>query len=56
MTKKISKPEKDKRWLALQKTRMAERIKAGLPVFDGRLVRLKNINLRYGEKPEVEQV
>lgn len=54
MSKKISKSEKDKRWLVLQKTKMAERIKDGLPVFDGRLVRTKIINLRYGEKPEVE--
>jgi hypothetical protein len=54
MAKKISKTEKDRRWLALQKNKMQERIKAGLPVFDGRLVRIPLINLQYGEKPEVE--
>lgn len=55
MSKKISKSEKDKRWLALQKTRMAERIKDGLPVFDGRLVRIPLINKQYGIQPETEQ-
>ena len=54
MVKKISKTEKDRRWLALQKNKMQERIKAGLPVFDGRLVRNPKITLQYGEKPDVE--
>ena len=53
MTRKISKTEKAKRWLVLQKTKMQERIKAGLPVFDGRLVRIpKEKSVYYGEKPE----
>ena len=56
MAKKISKSEKDKRWLTLQKTKMAERIKAGLPVFDGRLVRIPKINSCYGVKTEEEPV
>lgn len=54
MVKKISKTEKDRRWLALQKNKMQERISKGLPVFDGRLVRTPNLNLQYGEKPDVE--
>ena len=51
MTKKISKKEKDRRWLELQKSKMNEKIKSHLPVFDGYPVRTPNTNLQYGEVP-----
>ena len=51
MTKKISKKEKDKRWLELQKTKMHDKMTKHLPVFDGYPVRMPNTTLRYGEEP-----
>ena len=51
MTKRISKKEKDRRWLELQKTRMQEKMIKELPVFDGYPVRSPNTNPHYGEIP-----
>ena len=55
MTKKITKKEKDKRWLELQKNRMHEKLSKQLPVFDGYEVKPTKINPRYGDIPETEE-
>ena len=51
MAKRISKKEKDKRWLELQKNKMQEKMLNGIPVFDGYPVRSPRTSPRYGEIP-----
>jgi hypothetical protein len=51
MTKRISKEEKQRRWLELQKVRMNEMIYKE-PVFDGFELKTPKLNPSYGDKPD----